>query len=345
MRVLIATADVFAAASIQVALADENWICDTIDIGEDDFWFSTVNDYDIILLDLIVPAVDGYKMLERLRIARVHTPILILSAHAEVSEKIKFLHCGADDFLTKPFDRRELTARILAIVRRSKGHAASMIRIGKLTINLDTRVVSVGDQPVHLSPKQYGILELLSLRKGTVVREEVFLNHLYGGMDEPESKIVDVLICQLRKKLAQATGGSHYIETQWGQGYVLRDPVAIPAAAAVASPEDLTPRPEEAGTGSVQQRAAGQARVPRRRTGQPLGQIEQRLSDYRSGVRDQSVGRSCAAGSGPGAEPGRVSAIEMRFEDAVTNDGGPLRLPRPDPVYSLFGCATARCHE
>jgi two-component system cell cycle response regulator CtrA len=166
-----------------------------------------------------------------LRAARVRTPILILSGLAELDHKIKGLGFGADDFLTKPFDRRELVARIQAIVRRSKGHPESTIRTGKLLVNLDNRIVSVEDQPVHLTGKEYGILELLSLRKGTTLTKEMFLNHLYGGMDEPELKIIDVFVCKLRKKLAQATGGKHYIETVWGRGYVLRDPVEAPPVA------------------------------------------------------------------------------------------------------------------
>jgi two-component system, cell cycle response regulator CtrA len=100
---------------------------------------------------------------------------------------------------------------------------ASQIRTGKVVVNLDTRVVLVDDQPVHLTRKEYGILELLSMRKGKVLTKEMFFNHLYGGIDKPELKIIDVLVCKLRKKLAQATGGSHYIETVWGRGYVLRD--------------------------------------------------------------------------------------------------------------------------
>ena len=100
----------------------------------------------------------------------------------------------------------------------------STIRTGKLTVNLDTRVVTVDGNPVHLTGKEYDILELLSLRKGATLTKEMFLNHLYGGTGEPELKIIDVFVCKLRKKLAQATGGSHYIETVWGRGYVLRDP-------------------------------------------------------------------------------------------------------------------------
>jgi len=115
-------------------------------------------------------------------------------------------------------------ARIHAIVRRSKGHAQSVIQTGGLKVNLDTKTVDVNGQRVHLTGKEYQMLELLSLRKGTTLTKEMFLNHLYGGMDEPELKIIDVFICKLRKKLAAATGGKHYIETVWGRGYVLRNP-------------------------------------------------------------------------------------------------------------------------
>jgi two-component system cell cycle response regulator CtrA len=112
------------------------------------------------------------------------------------------------------------------VVRRARGHSESVIRTGKLVVNLNARTVEVGGKPLHLTGKEYGILELLSLRKGTTLTKEMFLNHLYGGMDEPELKIIDVFVCKLRKKLATATGGENYIETVWGRGYVLRDPSA-----------------------------------------------------------------------------------------------------------------------
>jgi two-component system cell cycle response regulator CtrA len=172
----------------------------------------------------MLPDIDGYEVLRRLRAARISTPVLILSGLAEPDKKIKGLGFGADDYLTKPFDKGELIARIHAIVRRSKGHSESVIRTGRLVVNLDTRTVEVDSQPLHLTGKEYGILELLSLRKGTTLTKEMFLNHLYGGMDEPELKIIDVFICKLRKKLATATSGENYIETVWGRGYVLRDP-------------------------------------------------------------------------------------------------------------------------
>ena len=224
MRVLLVEDDSNTAQSIELMLKSENFIVDSTDLGEDGLEIGKLYDYDIILLDLMLPDIDGYEVLRRLRQARVNTPILILSGLSELDNKIKGLGFGADDYLTKPFDKRELIARIQAIVRRSKGHSDSVIKTGKLSVNLDTRVVEVESQPLHLTGKEYGILELLSLRKGTTLTKEMFLNHLYGGMDEPELKIIDVFVCKLRHKLKAATGGESYIETVWGRGYVLRDP-------------------------------------------------------------------------------------------------------------------------
>ena len=231
MRVLLIEDDSATAASIDMMLKSEGFICDTTDLGEDGLEIGKLYDYDIIVLDLMLPDIDGYEVLRRLRAARVRTPILILSGLNELDNKIKGLGFGADDFLGKPFDRRELIARIQAIVRRAKGHSESVIRTGKLTVNLDSRTVEADGAPLHLTGKEYGILELLSLRKGTTLTKEMFLNHLYGGMDEPELKIIDVFVCKLRKKLATATNGENYIETVWGRGYVLRDPPGAEAAA------------------------------------------------------------------------------------------------------------------
>ncbi len=224
MRVLLVEDNGPIARNIQTALRAENMVVDTTDLGEDALEIAKLYDYDIILLDLSLPDMDGGEVLRRLRQARVTTPVLILSTQSQPESKVQCLGSGADDYLTKPFDRRELVARIQAIVRRSKGHAHSEIRTGKLAVNLAGRTVTVDDRPLHLTGKEYGILELLSLRKGTTLTKEMFLNHLYGGLDEPELKIVDVFICKLRKKLAMATRGDHYIETVWGRGYVLRDP-------------------------------------------------------------------------------------------------------------------------
>ncbi len=223
MRVLLVEDDPATAQGIEMMLRSESYVCDVTDMGEDGLEIGKLYDYDIIILDLMLPDMDGYEVLRRLRAARVKTPILILSGLKGSDDKIKALGVGADDYLTKPFDKRELVARIQAIVRRSKGHSDSVIKTGKLSVNLDTGNVEINGQPLHLTGREYGILELLSLRKGTTLTKEMFLNHLYGGMDEPELKIIDVFVCKLRKKLTAGTGGENYIETVWGRGYVLRD--------------------------------------------------------------------------------------------------------------------------
>jgi two-component system cell cycle response regulator CtrA len=166
----------------------------------------------------------GYDVLKTLRGGKIETPILILTGLNDTENKVKGFGFGADDYLTKPFHKEELIARIQAIIRRSRGHSQSIITTGKLSVNLDAKTVEVNKNRVHLTGKEYQMLELLSLRKGTTLTKEMFLNHLYGGMDEPELKIIDVFICKLRKKLISATGDENYIETVWGRGYVLRDP-------------------------------------------------------------------------------------------------------------------------
>jgi two-component system cell cycle response regulator CtrA len=224
MRVLLVEDDSATARSIELMLRSGGFVVDTSALGEDGIEIGKLYDYDIILLDIMLPDIDGYEVLKRLRAQKVQTPILILSGLSEMDNKIKGLGFGADDYLTKPFDRRELIARIQAIVRRSKGHSASVLRTGRLSVNLGAHTVEIDGNPVHLTSKEYGIIELLSLRKGTTLTKEMFLNHLYGGMDEPEPKIIDVFICKLRKKIAKVAGGDNFIETVWGRGYVLRDP-------------------------------------------------------------------------------------------------------------------------
>ena len=224
MRVLLIEDDTAMAKSIELMLTSDGFNVYATDLGEEGLDLGKLYDYDIIILDLNLPDMSGYDVLKKLRLSKIETPILILSGLSEPNNKVKGLGFGADDYLTKPFHKDELVARIHAIVRRSQGHSQSVIRTGKLLVNLDTKTVEVDGQRVHLTGKEYAMLELLSLRKGTTLTKEMFLNHLYGGMDEPEQKIIDVFICKLRKKLATATDGDNYIETVWGRGYVLRDP-------------------------------------------------------------------------------------------------------------------------
>jgi two-component system cell cycle response regulator CtrA len=224
MRALLIDDDSATAQSIELTLKAESFNVDATDLGEEGVDLGKLYDYDIILLDLNLPDMSGFEVLRTLRLSRVKTPILIVTGLAGIKNKCKGLGFGADDYMTKPFHKDELVARIHAIVRRSKGHAQSIIQIGDLIVNLDAKTIEVTGARVHLTGKEYQMLELLSLRKGTFLTREVFLNHLYGGMDEPEPKIIDVFICKLRKKLANASSGKNYIETAWGGGYVLREP-------------------------------------------------------------------------------------------------------------------------
>ena len=211
MRALVVEDDPVSARLIEQSLKAENMVSESASCGEDGIELAKLYDFDIIVLDLRLPDIDGYEVVRRLRTAKVETPILILSGRSDPTDKVRGLMGGADDYLTKPFNKAELVARIQAIVRRSKGHAESVIRTGKLLLNMDARSVEADGRRLHVTGKEYSILELLSLRKGTTLTKEMFLDHLYGGMDEPEVKIIDVFICKLRKKLAEATGGEHYI--------------------------------------------------------------------------------------------------------------------------------------
>ena len=234
MRILLVEDDPATSRSIELMLTHANFNVYCTDLGEEGIDLAKLYDYDLILLDLNLPDMNGHEVLRQLRMSRVETPILILSGSDDTDNKIKGFGFGADDYMTKPFHREELVARIHAIIRRSKGHAQSVIHTGKISVNLDAKTVMAGEKAVHLTGKEYQMLELLSLRKGTTLTKEMFLNHLYGGMDEPELKIIDVFICKLRKKLAEATQGDNYIETVWGRGYVLRDPNPAAVAKRVA---------------------------------------------------------------------------------------------------------------
>jgi len=224
MRVLLIEDDSATAQSIELMLKVENFNVYTTDLGGEGIDLGKLYEYDIILLDLNLPDMSGYEVLRALRLAKVKTPILILSGLDGIASKVKGLGFGADDYLTKPFHKDEVVARIHAIVRRSKGHAQSVMTVGDLVVNLDQKTVEISGARLHLTGKEYQMLELLALRKGTTITKEALLSQLYGGMDEPGMKIIDVFICKLRKKLASASNGRNYIETVWGRGYVLREP-------------------------------------------------------------------------------------------------------------------------
>ena len=224
INVLVVDDEPVLAELVSMALRYEGWEIQTAGDGATAIALAKENPPDVVVLDVMLPDMSGLDVLRTLRVAKINTPIMILSGSSEIDTKVKTFGSGADDYMTKPFHKDELVARIHAVVRRSKGHAQSVIKTGDITVNLDAKTVEVNGLRVHLTGKEYQMLELLSLRKGTTLTKEMFLNHLYGGMDEPELKIIDVFICKLRKKLATASGGAHHIETVWGRGYVLRDP-------------------------------------------------------------------------------------------------------------------------
>ena len=235
MRVLLVEEDLIAARGITLMLKAAGAVVDQTDSGEDALELLRHYEYDIVLLDLALPDIEGFEVVRRMRIARNDTPGAGPVRHHHAAGRVKALSLGADDFITKPYDKAELLARMQAVVRRSKGFSQPTVRLGRLELNLDSREVMIDGRDIHLTGKEYSILELLVLRKGMVLTKEAFLNHLYGGMDEPEVKIIDVFVCKLRKKLARA-GADGIIGTIWGRGYMIREPAAQEAFAPAYEP-------------------------------------------------------------------------------------------------------------
>ena len=233
MRLLVIEDDPTVAESIELMVRSEGMEAQTTDLGQDGLDLGSVFLYDLILLDLNLPDMSGFDVLRSLRLGKIKTPVLILSGLNGTEHKVKGLGLGADDYLTKPFQSDELIARIRAILRRSGDQVESVIRCGDLTLKLDQKRAQMGRRDLGLTTKEYQMLELLAMRQGTPITKDMFLGHLYGGMDEPDQKIIDVFICKLRKKLMQASGGKDYIETIWGRGYVLRNPEPVRATSPV----------------------------------------------------------------------------------------------------------------
>lgn len=222
MRILLIEDDHATAQSIELMMKAEGFNVYSTDIGEEGVDLAKLYDYDLILQDINLPDMSGIDCVRQIRAAAVRTPVMMITGSPLIENKVAAFSAGADDFLAKPFHKDELIARCHAIIRRSKGHAQAAVSTGPIVLNLDAKECSVNGSSVHLTGKEYQMLELLTLRKGVTVTKEMFLNHLYGGMDEPEMKIIDVFMCKLRKKLRDAGGGG-YVRTVWGKGYRLED--------------------------------------------------------------------------------------------------------------------------
>ncbi|WP_424814247.1 response regulator transcription factor [Roseococcus sp. YIM B11640] len=235
MRILLVEDDRTAARGVVFYLQQSRMVVDIADCGAEALELAKLYDYDAVVMDLNLPDMEGFEVITRLRAARIEAPVLMLSAISRTQAKVRALSVGADDYVAKPFEAEELTARLQAMVRRSKGFSQPRIQLGALSLDLGAKEVAVQGRAVHLTGKEYAILELLLMRRGSVLSKENFLDHLYGGMDEPDSKIIDVFVCKLRKKLQQA-GAENVIGTVWGRGYIIRDamPPAFRAAAAEA---------------------------------------------------------------------------------------------------------------
>ena len=224
MRVLVVEDDSKVIREIVELLMAAGSVVDQVETGIEALDLINHYEYDIVLLDIILPDSEGYDIIKKIRLSKIDVPILVFSGLSRPQAKVKALSLGADDFLTKPYDNSELIARIKAIVRRSNGFSHHIISCGEISINTESREVKIKNKLIHLTNKEYSILELLVLRKGFVLTKEVFLNHLYGGMDEPEIKIIDVFICKLRKKLS-IYEKENYIITVWGKGYMMKDEI------------------------------------------------------------------------------------------------------------------------
>lgn len=223
MHVLVIEDDRIVNQNIVILLRREGIIAESVYSGREGLELLKLYEYDLVILDLMLPDIPGSDILKQIRQRNDATPILILSGINMPTKKVECFSVGADDYMTKPYDRSELVARVKAIVRRSRGLADNIIKVGRMTINLSTKKVLIDDTLLPLTAKEYALVELLALKKGGTVSKESFLSQVYGGMDEPEIKIIDVFLCKIRQKIKKITGNETYIHTVWGRGYTLEE--------------------------------------------------------------------------------------------------------------------------
>ena len=222
MRVLVINAVPSAHNGLVSFLRARNVVVDQTDDGAEAVEFARTCGYDALLADGVPPDF-SLELIRRLRAARIDTPVVLMAERTRPQAQIEAFVICADDLVTMPCNPAELLARIQAITRRHKAYSPSPLQCGPLQLDPSSREVWVAGRPVHLTGSEYAVLELLVLRIGITLTKETFFSHLYGDLDEPEMKIIDVFICKVRRKLADA-GAPDIITTVWGRGYMMRDP-------------------------------------------------------------------------------------------------------------------------
>lgn len=240
MRVLLVEENDRLAASLTADLKADAIRVELAENGEDALYVMRDYEFDLVLLNLQLPDMDGNSLISRIRLAKHHTPVIALSAAPQ--SRLRALAAGADDVVERDIDRAELIARIRAVVRRSRGFSQSLLTVGDLTLDVDQHDVTAHGVRVNLTAKEFAILELLVLRRNMIMTKDAILSQIYGGMDEPEIKIIDVFICKIRNKLTKA-GLANVISTVWGRGYTVKD--------AGSDAPHLRPWPQHARTESV----------------------------------------------------------------------------------------------
>lgn len=220
MRLLVIEDYTPLRRSLVRGLTEAGFAVDATGDGKEGLWYAQDACYDAVVLDLMLPGLDGLSILQRMREAGKTSPVLILTAKDGVPDRVRGLNLGADDYLAKPFAFEELLARLHALVRRKYDKTTTMIDAGGLTLDLNARTAAWDAEPVVLTAKEFGILEVLALQIGRVVSRTEIADHLYGFDAEPNSNAIDVHIAQLRRKL-ETDGRPRRVHTRRGMGYIL----------------------------------------------------------------------------------------------------------------------------
>lgn len=216
MRLLIVEDEPDLAATLRKALVEAGFAVDVVADGQAALWQAEAAQYDVIVLDLMIPVVDGWEVLRRLRASGNAAPVLVLTARDATADKVRALDWGADDYLTKPFTLAELLARIRALIRREAGSRTPILNVGDVQIETSARRVTRAGSEVELAPKEYALLEFLALHRGKLVTRSLLYEHLYDDREDTMSNLIDVYVSGIRRKL-----GADLIRTRRGAGYII----------------------------------------------------------------------------------------------------------------------------